>query len=97
MPHDKFQTVIDPANQVAVLLSTHWIALEAIMATITETEQAAATRPNKSETKGNAAWLRYLNSQVDVEHRVYNDFPVWVEAQLNRDLAFFGKTVRLSD
>lgn len=39
LPHDQFERLINPANQVAVLLASHWIALKQIMAPITETEK----------------------------------------------------------
>ncbi|KAI1388770.1 uncharacterized protein F4822DRAFT_429385 [Hypoxylon trugodes] len=41
---------------------------------------------------GMARWLKYLNRQVDAEHRRYNDWPVWVQQQLDRDIRYFGKT-----
>jgi hypothetical protein len=97
LPHDKFQRLVDPDNQVAALLAAHWIALEQIMCVICEAEQkGAAKTPNKSSSgtgagSGNLGWLRYLNAQVDAEHRAYNKFPMWVEAQMIRDRAFFRK------
>lgn len=42
---------------------------------------------------GMGRWLKYLNRQVDAEHRQYNGWPMWVEEQLDRDLGFFGKTM----
>ncbi len=94
LPHVKFQRLVDPANQVAILLGAHWIALEQIMAVITEAELKGATKkPQHSGISlGSIGWLRYLNSQVDAEHRPYNKWPVWVEAQLEKDRGFFGKT-----
>src|SRR5690349_6776196 len=44
LPHDKFQRIIEPGNQVAILLATHWIALKQVMAVITETEDKAAEK-----------------------------------------------------
>lgn len=97
LPHDKFQRLVDPSNQVTLLLASHWIALEQTMATICEAERkGAAKTPNKSPGAGvslrSIGWLRYLNAQVDAEHLVYNEWPMWVEEQLERDLGFFGKT-----
>jgi len=42
LPHDKFRRIIDPTNQVMLLLGTHWIALKQIMAFITECEETAS-------------------------------------------------------
>ncbi|KAL2160212.1 hypothetical protein VTH06DRAFT_1385 [Thermothelomyces fergusii] len=96
LPHDQFRRLIDPGNQVAVLLGAHWVAFEQIMATICQAEQkAAAKMPNRSGagvSLGNIGWLRYLNRQVDRDHRPYNEWPMWVEEQLNRDPRFFGKS-----
>ncbi|PKS06976.1 hypothetical protein jhhlp_005573 [Lomentospora prolificans] len=97
LPHDKFRRIIDPSNQVMILLATHWIALKQIMAFITEVEEMArATRPTRSESDpidpGLVRWLKYLNRQVDFEHRLYNTWPMWVEEQLERDITFFGKS-----
>lgn len=96
LPHDKFQPLVDPGNQVAALLAAHWIALEQIMCVICEAEQKGAAKTNKSSSgagagSGNLAWLRHLNAQVDAEHRRYNGFPMWVEAQMVRDRTFFRK------
>ncbi|PKS08444.1 hypothetical protein jhhlp_005081, partial [Lomentospora prolificans] len=95
LPHDKFRRIIDPSNQVMILLATHWIAVKQIMAFITEVEEMArATRPTRSESDpidpGLVRWLKYLNRQVDFEHRLYNTWPMWVEEQLERDITFFG-------
>ncbi|KAK3900233.1 hypothetical protein C8A05DRAFT_45883 [Staphylotrichum tortipilum] len=98
LPHGQFQRLIDPTSQVALLLGSHWIALEQIMAVICDAERrsAAAKQPPQSAgagtSSGNVHWLKYLNGQVDDEHRRYNEWPMWVEAQLDRDLGFFGRT-----
>lgn len=97
LPHDKFRRVIDPSNQVALLLATHWIALKQIMAFITDVEDSArAMAPSASSDDpidpGVLRWLRHSNRRVDAEHRVYNAWPVWVEEQLEADPAFFGRT-----
>ena len=42
MPHDQFQRLVDPANQVATLLASHWIAVKQIMAPVTETERCVS-------------------------------------------------------
>lgn len=95
LPHDKFQRLVDPGNQVVILLGAHWIALEQIMAVICDAERKGATKTPKQSSgisPGNIGWLKYLNAQVDQEHRAYNQWPMWVEAQLNKDRGFFGKT-----
>jgi hypothetical protein len=96
LPHEQFRHVIDPSNQVCVLLASHWIALKQIMATITETEWRAGPEAGKKSGGdieiGMIRWLKYLNGLVDAEHVVYNQWPMWVDAQLERDVGFFGKT-----
>ncbi len=97
LPHDKFQYVIDLGNQTCVLLATHWIALMQIMATITEIEsKARAKQPEPHKDRGIGVgiirWLKFLNRMVDIDYLSYNQWPLWVEAQLDRDMAFFGKT-----
>jgi hypothetical protein len=39
LPHERFQRIIDPHNQVMILLHSHWIALKQMMAFITQAEQ----------------------------------------------------------
>jgi len=39
-------------------------------------------------------WLRHLNGMVDYEHQMYNQWPMWVEEQLQKDAGFFGKSMR---
>lgn len=97
LPHEQFRHVIDPGNQVCTLLASHWIALKQIMAIITETEGRASGEAAKKQQGGDIEigiirWLRHLNRMVDSDHVVYNQWPMWVEAQLERDVCFFGKT-----
>lgn len=94
LPHDKFQRLIDPGNQTAVLLGAHWIALKMIMARITSHEGDAAQKkppPTDGTELGMARWLRFLNGRVDAEHGVYNAWPLWVQERLEFDIEFFGK------
>lgn len=101
LPHDHFQKVIDPSNQLGILLASHWISVKSIMATITEVEyKCRAMEPEKQEhsekhdsAQGIGRWLTYLNRLVDVEHRQYNAWPMWVEAQLEQDAGCFGRTI----
>ncbi|KAI1340121.1 hypothetical protein F5Y15DRAFT_65093 [Xylariaceae sp. FL0016] len=95
--HEKFQRLIDPGNQVCLLLASHWIALKQIMAPITEAEHRSSSRgASPPERKGGmevgmVRWLKHINRQIDTEHRVYSAWPVWVEAQLDGDWRVFGK------
>lgn len=93
--HQNFAHLVDPNNTICTLLASHWIALKQIMATITEKEyEARAQEPEKKEKHmdlGIVRWLSYLNRQVPAEYQHYNHWPAWVEAQLDQDLAFFGK------
>lgn len=93
--HENFQSLIDGENQVTLLLASHWIALKQIMATITSVEhKQREKRPKRKDGDldlGMVRWLRHLNRQVDVEHQRYNQWPLWVEAQLDIDLGYFGR------
>ncbi|OAA43852.1 C6 transcription factor [Metarhizium rileyi] len=96
LPHSTFQLLINLNRQSMLLLHAHWIALSQIMAFITEREQdVSGKRPTATTDAGPApgfvAWLKFLNSRVDFEHQGYNQWPMWVEAQLDRDLTFFGR------
>ncbi|KAK7977569.1 hypothetical protein PG988_005059 [Apiospora saccharicola] len=97
MPHERFQYLVDPANPVCSLLATHWIAIKQIMAPATEKEQLINPREKTARDKhadmGTVRWLKYLNRQLPPAYRDYNWWPVWVEAQLDGDMAFFGKTL----
>ncbi|KAK4454991.1 hypothetical protein QBC34DRAFT_289273 [Podospora aff. communis PSN243] len=101
LPHGDFQRVIDPSNQVGILLATHWISVKQIMATITEMEhKCRAKEPEKKGQvdendawNGIGKWLRFLNRGVDAEHRRYNAWPMWVEAQLDKDPKVFGRSI----
>ncbi|KAJ8122731.1 hypothetical protein ONZ43_g1141 [Nemania bipapillata] len=91
MPHEDFQSLIDGRNQVSLLLASHWIALKQIMATITGVEHTQRPRKEGDVDMGMVRWLKHLNRQVDVEHQQYNQWPLWVEAQLDANLRYFGK------
>ena len=94
LPHHSFQTLIDPSNQTMLLLSSHWIALQQIMASITVAHaQVRKKEPQKQGgmEEGMTRWLRYLNGSVDAVHARFNSWPVWVQVQLERDIYFFDK------
>lgn len=98
LPHATFQQVINMDNQVMILLHTHMIALTQIMAFISQQEyEVREKKPPSTGTDtgldpGFIRWLTYLNARVDYEHQIYNQWPMWVEAQLEKDMSFFGKT-----
>lgn len=73
------------------------ISIKQIMAVITEVEKAWS--PQKQNAKDNidegmGRWLRWLNRQVEPGLVRYNQWPMWVQEQLERDPGFFGKAVR---
>ncbi|KAL6919092.1 hypothetical protein FSHL1_003071 [Fusarium sambucinum] len=98
LPHDTFQALIDPDNQVMLLLHTHWIAINEIITPISGQERNVSNKypPDQREGKpdldpGFSRWLKYLNRSIDTEHQVYNQWPMWVEEQLDNDITFFGR------
>ncbi|RYP40189.1 hypothetical protein DL767_001904 [Monosporascus sp. MG133] len=94
IPQESFTYLINPENQVCLLLATHWIALKKIMATITDAENQVnpSSHPQDGDPDiGMARWLKYLNRQIDDEHREYYQWPVWVWTQLEQDIDFFRR------
>ncbi|KAF4510816.1 hypothetical protein G6O67_002679 [Ophiocordyceps sinensis] len=95
LPHASFQHLINLERQTIVLLHTHWIALTQIMAFIHEREyDVSEKRPPKQDNSmdpGFIRWLKHLNARVDYGHQAYNQWPLWVDEQLDRDMTFFGK------
>ncbi|KAF4969371.1 hypothetical protein FZEAL_10231 [Fusarium zealandicum] len=98
LPHDTFQALINPDNQVMILLHSHWVGVNEIMSFIHGQQKNVADKPRSPSRDGApdidpgfARWLKYLNANVDYEHQIYNQWPMWVEEQLDRDMTFFGK------
>lgn len=95
MPHGTFQELINMDNQVILLLHAHWIGLSQIMAFINEQESSVREKhPSQKENRtdpGFIRWLKYLNSRVDYEHQAYNQWPMWVDEQLEKDITVFGR------
>ncbi|KAG6360235.1 hypothetical protein INS49_011291 [Diaporthe citri] len=96
LPHEEFSRIVDPSDQVFTLLAANWIAIKQIMAVITEVEKEWS---QKQSDKGNVdegmgRWLRHLNRQVEPDFVRYNQWPMWVQAQLENDPCFFGKASR---
>ncbi|KAI1294028.1 C6 zinc finger protein [Xylaria venustula] len=95
IPHENFQTLIDSENQVCLLLASHWISLKQIMATITGAEHSQRPRQQRRTDgdmdMGMVRWLKHVNRQIDADHQQYNQWPLWVEAQLDINLSYFGK------
>lgn len=100
LPHDSFQELINPENQAMLLLHSHWVSINEIMSFITGQEskvqrQSLDLQNRESQCNidpGFARWLKYLNAHIDLEHQMYNQWPMWVEEQLDRDVTFFGKS-----
>jgi hypothetical protein len=94
LPHEKFQQLIDADNQIILLLHTHWVALQQVMAFITQAEfsvrQKAPETPPDMDI-GILRWLKHLNPRISHEYIIYNQWPIWVEYQLDQDITFFGK------
>lgn len=93
LPQESFNELIDFTDQATILLHSHWLSLIELMTCITKHEnvvrekQPAATdlvRPQFT------AWLKHLESLVDHEHRVYNEWPSWVIGQLDMSTTFFS-------
>jgi hypothetical protein len=97
LPHGVFLDLINLNNQVILLLHTHWLALTEIMAFISQQEHTVRDKEESRDGMGKAIdpgfarWLKYFNARIDYEHQVYNQWPMWVEEQLDRDLSVFGK------
>ncbi|TFB05366.1 hypothetical protein CCMA1212_002816 [Trichoderma ghanense] len=95
LPHASFQELINASNQVVILLHTHWIALSQIMAFINEQEYAVREKhPARQDNRidpGFIRWLKHLNARVDDQHQRFNQWPRWVDEQLDNDITFFGK------
>lgn len=95
LPHSEFQKLLDQSNQTMLLLHSHWISLSQIMTFISQQElELREKKPAKRDQAidpGFLRWLKYLNARVDYEHRPYNQWPMWVDEQLERDITFFGK------
>ncbi|KAM5363550.1 hypothetical protein ACJZ2D_011934 [Fusarium nematophilum] len=97
LPHDTFQALINPSSQVMMLLHSHWVSVNEIMSFITGQERLVADKQPERETPcdidpGFARWLKYLNAHIDYEHQIYNQWPMWIEEQLDRDITCFGRT-----
>lgn len=97
MSHASFQEVINMDNQLMMLLHAHWIALSQIMTFISAQEyEVRVKQPQLTEKEttidpGFLRWLKYINARVDYEHQIYNQWPMWVEEMLDKDISFFGK------
>ncbi|KAJ4169431.1 hypothetical protein NW754_016459 [Fusarium falciforme] len=96
LPHDTFEALINPDNQVIMLLHSHWIAINEIMTPITGQEKQVAVKYSERDTEpdtdpGFARWLKYINAHIDYEHQIYNQWPMWIEEQLDRDITCLGR------
>jgi hypothetical protein len=96
LPHASFQELINANNQIIILLHSHWIALSQIMAFINEQEyelreKHPVQQDNSRIDPGFIRWLKHLNSRVDFAHQMFNQWPRWVDEQLDNDITFFGK------
>ncbi|KAJ3471161.1 hypothetical protein MRS44_001260 [Fusarium solani] len=96
LPHDTFEALINPDNQVIMLLHSHWIAINEIMTPITGQEKQVAVKYSERDMEpdidpGFARWLKYINAHIDYEHQIYNQWPMWIEEQLDRDITCLGR------
>jgi hypothetical protein len=99
MSHEDFQYLISPENPVCTVLSCHWIAVKQIMARMTEAEyRVRMIGANRTQSEMDLdsvrwllGWLKYLNRLVEPSYRKYIKWPLWVEAQLDREITCFGR------
>ena len=94
---------MDSTNQVFLLLATHWIAVKQIMASITQAERRVGGEHEGQHACGGSSggdgdvdvgivrWLKHLNRLIEPEYMAYNQWPLWVEAELDRNPVAFGK------
>ncbi|KAI8200264.1 Sterol uptake control protein 2 [Colletotrichum sp. SAR 10_76] len=70
LPHDKFQRVIDMSNMTMVLLATHWIAAQLVMASVTKAEHECREKaPPKKETdnpEDTGSIVRWLRTMATI-------------------------------
>ena len=97
LPHQRFQELINPNHQVMILLHAHWVALNEIMAFILQQENKARDQKHSRQSQcdidpGFQRWLKWYNAHVDYEHQIYNQWPMWVEEQVEQDVSYFGKS-----
>ncbi len=57
----------------------------------TAARASRTTAADGSMEPGMLRWLKHLNRQVEPEYQAYNEWPVWVEAELARDPTAFGR------
>ena len=92
--HDKFQHIVDPSNEISTLMASHWIALSHVMARVSEVElHMISPRPRSIQGEMNLGltrWLKHLNRHVRSEYAQYNEWPLWVQSQLDKDVTFFA-------
>ncbi|KAI8263235.1 Sterol uptake control protein 2 [Colletotrichum sp. SAR 10_98] len=70
LPHDKFQRVIDMSNMTMILLATHWIAAQLVMASVTKAEHECREKaPPKKETdnpEDTGSIVRWLRTMATI-------------------------------
>ncbi|KAI8277681.1 hypothetical protein K4K60_006796 [Colletotrichum sp. SAR11_57] len=70
LPHVKFQRVIDMSNMTMVLLATHWIAAQLVMASVTKAEHECREKaPPKTETdnpEDTGSIVRWLRTMATI-------------------------------
>lgn len=100
LSHENFQHLVDPTNPVCILLATHWIALKQTMAVVMEREMVSQRHQHQQRnsldeqqqqgsSRGLVRWLKYLNRLVETDYAPYNQWPTWVETQMDRGGGFF--------
>ncbi|EFW98740.1 c6 zinc finger domain containing protein [Grosmannia clavigera kw1407] len=102
LPYEQFRQIINLDRPVFVLLATHWIALKQIMVRITDAEKSFDSRLVGEQTQkestqhgmdmGIFRWLKHLNRLVRPDFALYNEWPLWVEVQLDHNPRAFGRS-----
>lgn len=56
-----------------------------------KSRDAPSNSGDGSMDPGIIRWLKHLNKQVEPAYRAYNEWPIWVEAELDNDMSVFGR------
>jgi hypothetical protein len=84
MTQEEFDSFVDPANDVGLLLQSHLIALQTIMAPILAIEMMG--RKPKSAPNGTVRWLGPLHQSIRPSMKKYFEWPIAREAIVKRQL-----------
>jgi hypothetical protein len=84
MSQDTFQAFVKPENYAAQLLQSHLIAMQTLLAPVTDNENQKPANASKKSQHKTVMWIGCLHNNIPPHMRLFNEWPLSIMELWNR-------------